>query len=180
MQISIWSVKLQNRKGEIVYQEQQKNILHLEGEQYILSAAFATDLQKGGQPGKLYVGLDRRAKLLRGDALSEAARYEVHGKNYKRLPVSTKDGFTGAMETPENQQDHYGEPNQQVFTLRASFLFEAAEDLGLVNNCFLTTVGDGDQGAIIISTPLKHSFEFWEGYRLTVEPTISLRAALLN
>lgn len=180
-QISTWNIQLFDGKGRLVATEKTRNTLHVEGEKYILSAAFATSIAGyGPAPSKLYAGLDVRTKIHIKDTLSDCAIREPKTESYKRLAISTENGFSVVFEKPKEPVDMYGEEVERVFTLQGSFEFKAAEDYGTINNCFLTTAAEGTQGTLIISTPLEHPFEMWEGYRLVVKPTICLRAALLN
>jgi hypothetical protein len=53
-----------DKYGRVLWsQENISNILHDEGEKYILSAAFATNYSGyGAAPANLYLGLDARSK----------------------------------------------------------------------------------------------------------------------
>lgn len=183
LQISTWTIQVFDQYGNLCVEElHNPNTLHLSGERYILSAAFATKLDGyGAAPPKLYIGLDARPVIMVRDALADAAGMEPRAASYKRISVSTDGEFSPVFEKPLEAVDVYGENQRKVFTLKASAVFEAiGEDFGTVKNCFLTTSPEGATGALILSSPLLHSFDFWEGYKLSVEPTISLRAALIN
>lgn len=182
MQLSIWNIQITDADGQIVSQQRNQNTVHLDGEKYILSTAFATGLEGFGvAPATLYVGLDTRPTIFTRDALLDAAGAEVKAPSYRRMPISTQNDFLPILEDPKEPVDVFGENQRKVFTLRAAATFEAiGEDYGTVKNMFLTTAEKGTTGVLILSSPLIHPFDFWEGYKLTTKPIISLRAALIH
>lgn len=92
----------EDRDGNIIWVEDgwQHNILHSQGEQYILSRAFNT-AYAGGAGGwdpagwttanAMWLGLDNRATPAEGDTLASLSG-EPSGFNYGRIQVDINDG----------------------------------------------------------------------------------------
>lgn len=156
------------------YEKQRPNLLHKEGEIYILSAAFATDTEGYG-PAKsnLYIGLDNRETLRIKDTLADVVENEPHTLSYARLPIKTHGGFTSFWTEAEKED----EPS--IFTISAAveFIAEGA-DIGHVSNFFLTTAASGTDGRLLVSTGMKRAHTLYEDYRLTVEVILNLRKKL--
>ena len=49
-----------------------------------------------------------------------------------------------------------------------------------MRNYFLTTAREGTDGQLIVSSPLRHPFPFYEGYKLGVEMIVCMREAELD
>jgi hypothetical protein len=83
--MTIKSFKLFDNNNFIKYEQYDiKNILHFEGEEYILKYVFmGTDLVI---PDKYYVGLDFRSSLSRNDTLS-SIYLEPSSNNYRRQAI---------------------------------------------------------------------------------------------
>jgi len=156
-------------------------MLHYEGELYILSAAFAHNIDGFGSRDVLYMGLDARPLLHRRDTLEDIVPFEPLSPTYRRIPVHVSDGFLLTWETPEQDEDEFGEETPKVATLHAVVEFSSEKnDFGRVNNYFLTTAESGTDGKLIMSSPLKRPLDFWENTRLTTEMLISLRPILFS
>ena len=93
-----------DKDGRLIWVEDgwQHNILHTQGEDYILSRAFDTDY--GGAPGgwdpsgwttanTMYVGLDNRATPAEGNTLANLSG-EPSGNGYQRQAILVTTGFT--------------------------------------------------------------------------------------
>jgi hypothetical protein len=85
--MTIKSFKLLNSKSLVKYQQFNiKNILHAEGEEYILKYVFkSTNI---AIPDKYYVGLDFRSSLSRSDTLS-SIYLEPSSNNYRRQAIDS-------------------------------------------------------------------------------------------
>lgn len=175
--ITRWTSKLYSPDGSLLWvMNKRPNLLHYEGEQYILSAAFNTSLEEYGSiPGELYIGLDSRPALKASDTLVNAISREPQLPAYKRARIRTNGDFSPKWEKAQGE-------SEDVFTLAATATFSAKDgDIGTINNYFLTTAREGGKGKIIVSSALTHPFDFWEGYKLTTELIVSLRdAELIN
>lgn len=145
--------------GNLKWEEiERKNLLHDEGQAYILSAAFATTLEGfGPAPETLYIGLDDREVLESEDTLRSVVPFEP---KYRRIPVKTDGDFSIKPE--------------RFFQLMTHVEFGAPSDLGIVRNAFLTTAPEGTSGKLILSTALKHPRELFEGDTLIVQMLLDL------
>lgn len=85
--MTIQSFKLFDFKNTVKYEQFNiKNILHAEGEEYILKYVFkSTDVVI---PEKYYVGLDFRSNLSRSDTLS-SIYLEPSSNNYRRQAIDS-------------------------------------------------------------------------------------------
>ena len=140
-----------NKDGKLLWHDPlRSNILHDEGELYILSAAFDTDLAGyGAPPASLYIGLDNRntgGALAETDTLGMAGFAEPTGNGYARQGVSTATGFSLSAVAP------YQQAQSATVTFAAS-----GGSIGPVRNRFLCTVGSGTAGKLIASVPLSQS-----------------------
>lgn len=138
------------------------NLLHDEGERYLLSAGFATNLPGyGAAPGKLYIGLDNRETVERAHTLAQVVKAEPAG--YRRVSLSTaKDFFP--LDDP-------------IFALALEVQFIAEADLGTIRNAFLCTAPSGSAGRLLVSVPLKKARPMFESDSLTFECQLSLLQA---
>ena len=173
--LSVWNAKCYDPQQRLRWVERQRpNLLHKEGEIYILSAAFATDTAEYGvAKPELYIGLDTRAVLRIDDTLSRVVESEPRSAAYHRLPIKTNGGFLSFWTKAEDQDE------PAVFTISAAveFIAEGA-DIGRVTTFFLTTAPAGTDGKLILSTAMKRGHTLYEDYRLTVEVMINLRRKL--
>jgi len=124
----------------------------------MLSAAFATGLPGyGPAPESLYIGLDSRDVLETSHTLLSLSGFEA---NHHRIPISTTDGF--------------GVKPTSFFQLLTQVEFQATSDIPTMRNAFLTTAAEGIEGKLIVSTPLKHPRELFEGDSLIVQILLDL------
>ena len=170
--LSMWNAKCYNRHGKLVWSEVQRpNLLHKEGEVYILSSAFATDLEGYGPAAPaLYIGMDNRDVLRIGDTLARVVESEPHSAAYQRLAVQTSGGFMPFWTEAEEESD------PSIFTISAAVEFVAeGADIERVSKFFLTTAPAGINGKLILSNAMKRGHTLYESYRLTVEIILNLR-----
>lgn len=107
------------------------NLLHLEGEQYLLQAAF-----QGGQnstiiPEYYYLGLDNRLSVKVDDKITNLIS-EPYGNGYQRAEISSANDFAVNFE-----QSHY------VATSPIVAFRSTVGSWGPVSNLFLTAEVDG-------------------------------------
>jgi hypothetical protein len=157
------------------------NLLHYEGEPYVLSAAFHTSLEGyGAAPKELYIGIDSRPLLHYGDTLKDVVNFEPTLETYQRIGVRTDKDFFTKWARPLKEMDEFNEAAPLIFTIRTRAVFKAiGGDLGEMRNYFLTTAREGTDGQLIVSSPLRHPFPFYEGYKLGVEMIVTMREAEL-
>lgn len=173
--LSSWTTKCYNRQGKLIWNEiSRPNLLHKEGEIYILSAAFATDYAGYGPAvSSLYVGMDNRDVLRIDDTLDRVVESEPSSSAYARLPIRTQGGFMSFWTEAEEKSD------PSIFTISAAVEFVAeGEDIGRVGKFFLTTAASGTGGKLILSNAMKRGHTLYESYRLTVEIVLNLRKKL--
>ncbi len=79
-----------NDKGMVWQEDIGQNVWHDEGEQYILSACFATNYAGyGAARGTLYIGLDCRTAIAEGDTLASLLTEPASASNYQRQALVT-------------------------------------------------------------------------------------------
>lgn len=145
------------RDGEVIWEERNlKNTLHLEGEQFILSALFRT-ITGVSVPSFYYLGLDNRTSLLLSDNMATLST-EPTGNGYSRQPISSSTGF--ALENYSSGGYDHWKAKSQIVAFTAS-----GSQWGPVSNVFLTDRVD-DSGFLISTAAL--------GVTRVVLPTESL------
>lgn len=156
-------------------QKNLSNVLHFEGEQYILAAAFNTAMREHeGTPEFLYVGIDNRETVTPAQTLTDVVAAEPTLGSYQRAPISTKDGFASGWVRVKGKKD------DSIFILNRTLTFRAeGGDIGRVKHYFLTTAAQGANGKLIMTTPMKKPFDFDEDWSIKADFTISLREAEL-
>lgn len=144
----------------------QLNILHDEGEQYILSAAFDTDLSGfGAPPANLYLGLDNRTTPAEADTLATVGSGgEPTIGGYARQAIPTTNGFTLA------QPGTY----YQATSTTESFGPATTGGMGTVKNRFLCTVVSGTGGKLIATVALSTTRTINEGDTLNTNIILGL------
>lgn len=89
--LHIAKIEHRNKNGELLWSDENLvNLLHDEGEQYILSAAFATGMTGyGAVPATLYLGLDTSARTLAETDTLALVTENIADNGYSRKPLST-------------------------------------------------------------------------------------------
>lgn len=153
-----------DRHGRLLWVEEGPvdNILHDEGEQYILARAFDTDLTGySSTPTNLWLGLDARATLAEADTLASITGEPTLG-GYARKSVSTTAGFT------------ITQPGAYYQAATGTLAFTASGgNYGTVKNRFLATTSDAS-GKLICSLALSADRTVNDGDTLNVSLTIGL------
>lgn len=161
--LSVWTAHCWNRKEKLRWAEKNlKNILHPDGELYLLSAAFATQLDGyGSAPANLYVGIDNREIIEINDTLAKATSHEPKVSSYKRQILSTSKDFA----LVQNERK-----------LKAEVTFEAGHDIMGISKYFITTSSSGSRsGKLLISVAMKHERTLFTGDILRLEITVGLK-----
>lgn len=154
-----------DRAGRLLWAEPWRtNILHDQGEQYVLSAAFDTDLSGyGAPPANLYLGLSKRAALAEDDTLGMTGFNEPSGNGYARQAISTTTGFT------------LSQPSDSYQAASATKTFTASGgSIGPVTERFLTTASSGTSGLLICSLALSTSRTMADGDSLNTTLIVRL------
>lgn len=154
-----------NLSGQIVYKEEDVyNILHLQGEQTILSAVFV-----GGSvnntfiPNNYYLGLDNRATITENQTLANLVG-EPSGNGYSRQPLSSSGGFTVIN-------------NGGIYQARSNVVVYAAVigSWGPVVNIFLTNSSSGSSGQLYSTAVLTAPISLSAGETITARFSMALR-----
>lgn len=136
-------------EGHILWSEGWvDNILHDEGEIYILSAAFDTDLTGyGAPPANLYLGLDNRTTPAEADTLASLSG-ETSGNGYARVALSSTTGFTISASAPYNQA------TSSTATFTSTGTIGPAKNRFLCTHITATTSGTGQRliASVALST----------------------------
>lgn len=140
-----------NKAGELLWKDKNlDNILHDEGEQYILSAAFATGYSGFGvAPDNLYLGLDTSTRTL-----AEADTLSLVGENsltngYERKAISTHGTGVSGQDFVLNQPSTFYRAESKIWTWSC---INAAWTT--VTKLFLCTAPSGTSGKLICTVPL--------------------------
>lgn len=137
--------------GDVLWQSGQiDNILHDEGEQYILAQSFATTRTGFTTVTQMHFGLDNRASLAEADTLAtcDATEPKTAG-GYSRKAVGT--GGTGAAGQPFvfGTVSNYWQAQGTTVTWTASGAAWAT-----MKNLFMCTTSTGTTGKLICSLAL--------------------------
>lgn len=152
-----------NAEGESIWEDRISNLLHDEGEIYILANSFDTDHASAGVPASLYVGLDNRGTIAEADALTDLSGEPSTG-SYARQAVSTTTGFTLAQAS-----------TYYAATAAAVSFAPSGANYTAVQNAFLCTVVSGTSGLLICSLALSQSRTLLDGEQLDVTFVLDAR-----
>jgi hypothetical protein len=150
------------RENKVIWQaENLKNVLHKQGEEFMLSALFKTTL--ASVPSFYYLGLDNRSLLQLTDQISSSLSGEPTSNGYTRQPVSSASGFL-----LEEVSGIY-----RATSLVVSFSATGGS-WGPVQNIFITDRID-NLGYLIATAPLGSSRTVNSGDIFTLKFGLSLR-----
>lgn len=152
------------------------NILHDGGEQYILSAIFATTYANFGSAlTALFLGLDNRTSLAEGDTLATVNALEptLGSFGYSRKSLATTGTGAGGQPFVLSQPGAYYIATSSNQTWTAS-----GGNIGTVRNRFLasdaTAVADGDDDHLLCSLALSAVRTINDGDALTSNIVIGM------
>jgi hypothetical protein len=157
-EINLW------RNGEVVWRaEKIKNLLHSDGEEFLLRAAFT-----GGQvsdiiPTNYYVGLDNRPTPLLDDTIVNITG-EPATNGYSRQAVGSSGDFTVS-----NQDNTNFKAISPILTFRAS-----GGSWGPITNLFLTDRSN-DSGYLISTATLPEEITVESGDAITLRLVMKMR-----
>lgn len=156
-----------DKNGQILYKNSNlKNILHSEGEEYILKALF------GGISlvQKYYVGLDTRNILDRNDSFYDIPNVESNGSGYSRQEVPNS-SFTVTMTSGTNGRFQANSP---------IVVFRSTGNSWSARNIFMTTALSGATSGtrkLISSVPLGSNLLISEGELVTMRIGLALQSS---
>jgi len=140
-----------NKDGNLLWTDKNlDNILHDEGEQYILSAAFATGYNGyGAAPNNLYLGLDTSTRTLgETDTLSLIGE-NSQANGYERKALTTMGTGVSGQDFVIAQPSTFYRAESKIWTW--SCINSAWTT---VTKLFLCTVQSDTSGKLICSVPL--------------------------
>ena len=149
-----------SKNGEVLFNKKNiDNILHLQGEEFILKVLF------GGQavPSEYYLGLDARSTLLTTNSITSISGLEPGAGGYSRQSVNSN-SFSFVVDETGNYQ-----ANSPVFLFKAT-----TGSWGPVRNIFITTQANYN-GHLISSVPLGTSLSVQAGEIISMRIGLSLR-----
>lgn len=154
-----------DQDGKVVFKEENVyNILHLEGEETILSAVFLGGPTNNSYiPTNYYLGLDNRASVSANQTLSDLVG-EPSGSGYSRQPASSTTGFTIVN-------------NGGIFQARSNIIIFAAVSgsWGPVGNLFLTDISSGTSGNLYSTAVLSSPIILSSGETISVRFSLALK-----
>lgn len=149
-----------SENGDLLFNKKNiDNILHLQGEEFILNVLF-NELEK---PTEYYLGLDSRTTLLSTNSISTLSGLEPNGNGYSRQSVESN-SFTIFTDESGNYQ-----ANSPVVLFRATSSF-----WGPVRNMFISTQG-GYSGYLISSVSLGSDLIVRSGEIISIRIGLGLR-----
>lgn len=159
---SVWNIRCYDKLGNLKWQELNiHNLLHDEGEQYILETAFS---EAQTVPAAFYIGLDNRASIAEGDVLPPAN--EPSGNGYARQPVNS-DNVDWTV--TQDAGDFQAKSKTVTFTASGGPI----PATGSVANMFLGTTLD-NTGKLVASVALSTARTISNGDSLDTDITIKL------
>lgn len=154
-----------DNNGKIIYQEENiYNILHLQGEERILSAVFLGGPTNNSYiPSNYFLGLDNRGTVTASQTLANLSG-EPAGSGYSRQPASSTTGFSIVN-------------NNGVYQARSNIIIFAAVagSWGPVINLFLTDVSSGSSGNLYSTAVLASPIILSSGETISVRFSLALK-----
>lgn len=149
-----------SKQGELLFNKKNiDNILHLQGEEFILRVLFSGL----SLPFEYYLGLDSRTTLLTTNNLSSLSGFEPNGNGYTRQNVESS-AFSILTDETGNYQ-----ANSPVVLFRATTNY-----WGPVRNMFIATQG-GYSGYLISSVSLGTDLTVQAGEIISIRIGLGLR-----
>lgn len=158
--MKVLEIRHYDKNGSILFANKNiDNILHYEGEQFMLKSLF------GGLslPTEYYLGLDSRTTLSRSNGLINLSSLEPSANGYSRQNVATN-----SFSFISNELGDY-QANSPVVLFRAS-----GGTWGPVRNVFLATQA-AYAGYLISSVPLGSNITAQDGEIISIRIGLSLR-----
>lgn len=150
--------------GKVIWREENlKNLLHKDGEEFVLLAVFT-----GGNtsnpfiPDDFYFGLDNRTDIAAADTMADILD-EPSGGGYARQTVSSTTGFEHTVLNTVNRV------TSDIITFSAG-----GAGWGPVKNLFFTDKSDGS-GYLISSVELRNTVTLIAGESINLKMGLSLR-----
>ena len=153
-----------SKTGKVLWEDKNLlNLLHTEGEGYILDVVFGG----GIIPDTYYLGLDNRDTIAASDTPDDLITEPI-GNGYTRQPVLSSGEFTFALTT-----GGFIQAQTPIVTFIAS-----GGSWGPVNNLWLTTEAD-NTGLLISTVSLTSEVTLLDGERVTMRLGLGMRDCTL-
>lgn len=158
--MKVLEIKHLSKTGEVLWEDKNLlNILHTQGEEYILDVIFGG----GTIPDTYYLGLDNRDTIAASDTPNDLTT-EPLGDGYVRQPVLSVGEFTFSLTS-----GGFVQAQTPIVTFVA-----ASGSWGPVNNLWLTT--EADNSGLLISTVLLSSeVTLLDGEKVTMRLGLGMR-----
>jgi hypothetical protein len=152
------------RDGKVLFENKNiKNLLHLEGEEFIMNALFAAGSSTTIIPDLYYIGLDNRETVSVEDTL-ENLFVEPTSGGYERQPIASSGDFQISLENGH----WYATTPLLAFTATVG-----GGGWGPIQNLFLTTAA-ADEGFLISSAKIGNVITISPGDMTTFQLSLSL------
>jgi len=161
--IKVLSIQCVSKDGNIVWERKNLyNILHTDGEQFLLNCLFVGGQTSTYIPSDYYFGLDNRGTIAVADTMSSLVA-EPTTNGYERQTVSSLGTFTVSVQASNYRAD------------TPLLTFEAiGGNWGPITTLFMTDKSD-DSGTLISSVNLGTSVTVVDGHSLIVKMGLSLK-----
>ncbi len=151
------------KNNEIIWEAKNlNNLLHFEGEEFLLRAAFTGGRDSSIIPDNYYLGLDSRATPIVGDTITSLITEPVEN-GYVRQPLSSSGDLVVA-----DVSGHF-RATSKIVAFRAQ-----GGEWGPVSTLFLTDK-ETDDGSLICSVPLGVALTVADGESMTLRLAFALR-----
>jgi len=161
--MKILEIQHLDSKNNVLWKQKNiKNLLHLDGEQFLLQAAFIGGKNSTIIPDFYYLGLDNRQNVSVDDTINDIIS-EPFGGGYERAEISSEDDFSINFE-----QDHY------IATSPIVAFRSTIGSWGPVSNLFLTAEVNGSF-KLISTAILPAAFAVNSGESVTMRIGMQIR-----
>ena len=163
--ITVQEINLTNEKGEVLWENKNlKNMLHLQGDQFILNALFLGGVTNTYIPSSYYFGLDNRISLAASNTMSNISsggEPAIHG--YSRNAVASVGAFTVSLVSG-------------VYQAQCPILVYSASggSWGPIRNLFMTNKSDYS-GVLISSVALGQIITVSSGNSINLKMGMALK-----
>ena len=152
-----------DKDGKLLWEQRDiKNLLHTDGEEFILRLLFAGE----SLSSFYYLGLDNRSDVLAADTMTTVQNEgsEPATNGYSRVVLTVASSFTIQLSSGGNTE---------ALTPISSFSASGGS-WGPIANLFLTTEAD-DSGRLISTVSLSNAVTVGDGETLTVRMSLTLK-----
>ena len=152
------------KDGRVVWENNNvTNLLHTQGEEFIVKALFTGGKTSTVIPDVYYIGLDDRETVALGDTM-DSIFVEPIGNGYSRQPIASSGDFTPVL------QDNHWAAQSPLLVFNASV---SGTGWGPVQNLFLTDDPALD-GHLISTAKIGKILSLGAGESVTLQLTMSL------